>query len=298
MKRFFYLQDSDRSVFAVLLIVAVLVVTILAAVGRGGVFTDAAPSDSIRKNTAVRYQNPRQPYVYGGYADGTRTAELFMFDPNTADSTALLRLGLPPRLVRNIYKYRAKGGTYSRPEDFARMYGLTAGQYKALAPYIRISADYLPAADTYGAAAENITPRDTLRYPLKLKQGETIPLNTADTALLKRVPGIGGTFARAAVNYRERLGGYYSPSQLLEINGFPPSALPYMRIDKPPFRRLCINKLTLNELSRHPYIGFYQAKTITEHRRIHGRINGWSDLSMYRDFTPEVISRLTPYVEF
>ena len=30
----------------------------------------------------------------------------FFFDPNTADSTALLRLGLSPWQVRNIYKYR------------------------------------------------------------------------------------------------------------------------------------------------------------------------------------------------
>lgn len=41
----------------------------------------------------------------------------FFFDPNTADSTALLRLGLSPWQVRNIYKYRARGGRYHRPDN-------------------------------------------------------------------------------------------------------------------------------------------------------------------------------------
>ena len=62
----------------------------------------------------------------------------FFFDPNTADSTALLRLGLSPWQVRNIYKYRARGGRYHRPEDFSKLYGLTKGDYErlfALYPY-------------------------------------------------------------------------------------------------------------------------------------------------------------------
>ena len=52
-------------------------------------------------------------------------AERFCFDPNTADSTQLLRLGLQPWQVRNIYRYRARGGIYRTREDFARLYGLT-----------------------------------------------------------------------------------------------------------------------------------------------------------------------------
>ena len=46
-------------------------------------------------------------------------------------------------------------------------------------------------------------------YLPKLKPGATIDLNTADTTLLKRVPGIGSSFARRIVKYRELLGGYY-----------------------------------------------------------------------------------------
>ena len=232
------------------------------------------------------------------YAVEGRRAELFAFDPNTADSTELLRLGLAPWQVRNIYKYRASGGIYRKPSDFARLYGLTVGQYKALEPYIRISPDYRPAAGLAVAETRDMYMRDTLRYPLKLKPGEHVSLNAADTSLLKRVPGIGSGFARAIVGYRERLGGYYSVSQLLEISGFPQSALPYFDIGTARCRRLNVNTATLSQLRRHPYIGFYRAKTIVDHRRLHGIIRSLSELGLYKDFTPEAVDRLSHYVEF
>ena len=64
--------------------------------------------------------------VADAYALPSRKVETFCFDPNTADSTQLLRLGLQPWQVRNIYKYRAHGGVYQCKEDFAYVYGLTA----------------------------------------------------------------------------------------------------------------------------------------------------------------------------
>lgn len=298
MKRFFYLQDNDRNVFMIFLVIAVVAVLLVTGVGGDGGNAVVARSDSVAGKSVCRQGVNAGRYAEGRFDAEGRRAELSVFDPNTADSTTLLRLGLSPRLVRNIYKYRAKGGVYARKEDFARMYGLTAGQYKTLEPYIRIADDYRPAAEVVVAESQNLTVRDTLRYPLKLKKGETVPLNTADTALLKRVPGVGSAYSRQIVAYRERLGGFYSAGQLLEISGFPKSALPYFSVEGQPCRRINVNNMTLNELRNHPYIGFYQAKTIIEHRRVHGKINGWEDLSMYRDFTPEVIARLRHYVVF
>ena len=123
-------------------------------------------------------------------------------------------------------------------------------------------------------------------------------VNTADTTALKRVPGIGSGFAGAIVRYRERLGGFYKVGQLLEIDNIPESALPYFTADASRCRRLNINKLTLNQLRRHPYISFYQAKTIVDHRRLHGPIKSLDELRLYKDFTPEVIEKLRNYVEF
>ena len=298
MKTFFYLQRNDRRAIMATLIVLTVAVGLTIYIGDGGKTAATTQADSTATAPNRNQGNGGGQQAVAYYDTGGRRAELFPFDPNTADSTQLLRLGLAPWQVRNIYKYRAAGGIYRQPRDFARLYGLTAGQYRRLEPYIRISDDYRPAAEAYPAEPRPAYVRDTTRYPQKLKPGQHVALNTADTALLKRVPGIGSGFARAIVRYRERLGGFYSTAQLMEIGNFPQSALPYFTADPSLCRKLNVNRLTLSQLRRHPYIGFYQAKTIIDHRRLHGPLRSLDDLRLYKDFPPETIERLRHYIEF
>lgn len=135
-------------------------------------------------------------------------------------------------------------------------------------------------------------------YPVKISEAEHIVLNTADTTILMTVPGIGPYYARQIVRYGERLGGYVSIDQLDEIDNFPLDSKKYMVIDNPQPQKLNINKLSLNELKRHPYINFYMAKAITDYRRLHGDIKSLQDLRLSKDFPPEVIERLQPYVSY
>ena len=293
-REFFYLQKSDRKVILTLLcVIAVALVVIFWTGGQ----TDGQPSADSLEHTG--YRTHAKPYRQPSYYVAPRKVERFPFDPNTADSTQLLRLGLQPWQVRNIYKYRAKGGFYSKPEDFARLYGLTRKQYRELKPYIRISSDYLPANDNQLYAYEPIENRDTLKYPIKIQPLERISLNKSDTTLLRKVPGIGPYFAAKIVKYRERLGGFYDINQLMEIENFPESAIHFFIIpDDEQTRKLNINKLSLEALRRHPYINFYQAKAITDYRRLHGPIRSLNDLRLSKDFPQEAIDRLLPYVEY
>ena len=254
---------------------------------------DSTQHDSM--NAPRSYSSAPRSYS-GSYATTSqRVVEVFPFDPNTADSTQLLRLGLQPYQVRNIYKYRARGGVYRRKEDFARLYGLTVKDYRRLEPYIQISPDYQPASTLVAAQP---APRDTLRYPHKLSEGEHIVLNTADTTQLKRVPGIGTYFAKEIIRHGQWLGGYVSVDQLDEITDFPSSAKKYFVVSHPHPQQLNVNRLSLQQLRRHPYINYYQAKAIVDYRRLHGNIHSLQELSLSKDFPPEVIHRLEPYIEY
>ena len=135
-------------------------------------------------------------------------------------------------------------------------------------------------------------------YQVKIKPGEHVVLNTADTTDLKTVPGIGPYYARKIIEYGKRLGGYVSVDQLDEIEGFPLDAKDYLTIEGATPHLLNVNTLSLNELRRHPYINFYMAKAITDYRRLHGPLRSLNDLRLSKDFPPEVIKRLEPYVEF
>jgi DNA uptake protein ComE-like DNA-binding protein len=135
-------------------------------------------------------------------------------------------------------------------------------------------------------------------YQPKIRQGEHVVLNMADTTQLKTIPGIGPYFARKIVEYGQRLGGYVSVDQLDEIEDFPLDAKDYLVIENPSPRKLNVNQLSLNELRRHPYINFYQARAITDYRRLHGPIHSLDDLRLSKDFPQEAIARLKPYVEY
>lgn len=306
-KEFWYIRRSDRRVlwFLLVLLVGVLVVFFV---------TDKEEQDGVAdKNAALEER-------YGGYRrDGRayrddkggmsqvqyyntpgRAVHLFPFDPNTADSTDLLALGLSPWQVRNIYKYRAKGGVYRRKEDFGRVYGLTKGQYRQLEPYITIGEDYQPYVPADRPDFEHHASHDSLtkKYPVKLKAGEKIELNSADSALLVRVPGIGKYFARQIENRRKWLGGFYSEDQLLEIDDFPKDAVNYFYVDTRAVKKINANKATLQELKRHPYINYLQARDILDYRRMRGPLHSIEDLKLTRDFTPEDMERLKHYLEY
>ena len=293
--KFFYLQKSDRRTIILLLCVIVAAVVVMKTVDDGS--TEEAALTQLETDKQDHRQR-QQPRNHAYYQTEERKAELFPFDPNSADSTQLLRLGLQPWQVRNIYKFRAAGGVYRQPRDFARLYGLTLKQFRRLEPYIRIKEEDMPA-ERYFYKYEPIEERDTMKYPIKLQAEERIVLNRADTAQLRKVPGIGPYFARKIVEYRERLGGYYRVQQLLEIEDFPETAVDFFIIpDDTQLRKLNINRLSLNELKRHPYLNFYQARAIVDYRRLHGTIQSLDQLSLLRDFPREVIERLTPYVEY
>ena len=280
-----------------LLAAVVLSAVVVGIMDKGGMSSQLARTDSLTADSSIRKAAVRRGVQYI-YNVETVRRKLYAFDPNTADSTLLLSLGLQPWQVRSIYRYRAKGGIYRQPSDFARLYGLTVKQYKELLPYIHISDEYKPAAEVYGRTDAVRSGRDTLRYPVKLQPGQYVTLDDADTASLRKVPGIGRYYASRIVRYRNDLGGYVSVAQLSEIEGIPEAALSYFRVTGGAVRKLNLNRLTLNELKHHPYINFYQARRIIDYRRLKGPLHSIDDLRLLKDFSQRDIERLRPYVEF
>jgi DNA uptake protein ComE-like DNA-binding protein len=258
------------------------------------------------------------------YAVDTSLPESFTFDPNEADSTQLLRLGLAPFQVRSIYRYRAKGGRFSTKDDFRRVYRLTNEQWEHLSPLIRIAKKYqlvdLPQqkhpaySQSYAEKVARDDSQDSIvqlsdtllqinrskqTYPVKLSGDETMDINTADSAQLCRVPGIGPYFARQIIKYRRQLGGYVATEQLLQIENFPADAIAWLVIsDTVGLQRLNVNKLSTRKLMKHPYMGYYRASDIENHKRIYGRVENIDALRKMPHFTDEDIRRLLPYLEF
>ena len=214
----------------------------------------------------------------------------FPFDPNRADSQTLLRLGLRTPQIRNLLKYRRRGGTFRSADDLARLYGLTPGEFERLRPYVRIG----------NVAAETAkTRRDTLvRHTDKLPAGSIIDLGRADSATLCRIPGIGPYRAKSILRYAERLGGFVSTTQLNEIEGLPTDIDRWFFLKDTCIRKLPLNEAGFRELLRHPYLSYEQVKTLLRHRDKYGPLHDLRQLSLYPEFTNEHLQRLKPYVAF
>ena len=312
-KRISYLCKSDRRAILTLLVLVAIACIAIYTLQNEGMESNPISAQTATKQSEINIASKKTDNKNDEPAKLNK--ELFYFDPNTADRDQLLRLGLQEWQVRNICKYRAKGGIYRSKEDFAYVYGLTVGQYRRLAPYIRISDEYLPAStlaevrnhkrynnydkkeysekETTEIKSEKLT-----AYTPKLRKGEQLNINASDTTQLKTIPGIGSYYARQTMRYREQLGGFVSKQQLQEIENFPEEAIQYIHIDKDNIQKLNVNKMSLARLKRHPYINYYQARAITDYRRLHGEIKDIKELKLLKEFTEFDINRIEPYIEY
>ena len=134
------------------------------------------------------------------------------------------------------------------------------------------------------------------------KQPLRVELNSADTTTLQLLHGIGPTYANRIVRYRERLGGFTSKEQLLEVYGFTPELLshiaPYVTVDTLNINKIDINSIPLKQLIKHPYIEYYQARDIVNLRNRGVRFENAEDLKTVPSMADSTLARLLPYIMF
>ena len=276
-KDFLYYTKTERQGIIVLV---VLILGVYAAPKLFSFFTHAEDTDC-RENekfdkeyndfiSSLRETQPHQKSGHSFQSSPQREIKLAVFDPNIADSTTFLSLGLPSWMIKNILHYRYKQGKFRHPEDFSST-----------------------NKDTVRLLTTPSIQRDTL---VKYLPGTIISLNSADTTELKKIPGIGSSIARMIVNYRERLGGFFRIEQLQEIHLKAEKLRPWFSIDTHQTRRINVNKAGMERMMHHPYINYYQAKVIIEYRKKKGFLKSLKQLSLYEEFTPIDLERLEPYI--
>src|SRR5688500_322323 len=208
--------------------------------------TEKKSPDEFESNTNVYQYDPSKNNYYGNKPGG----ELFYFDPNTISMSGWQRLGLRDKTIKTIQNYLSKGGHFKKPEDLQRVYGLHKDEYERLAPYIKIEPPFskIPVANF----AENKNPeknkpdfKNALRY-------NSIDINTADTSGFISLHGIGNKLAARIVNFRDKLGGFYSIEQVRETFGLPDSTFQkikqYLKLETNAIRKININTATADEL--------------------------------------------------
>lgn len=213
----------------------------------------------------------------------------FKFDPNTLDSAGWVSLGFSPKQAASIISYRNAGAVFRKPEDVKKLFVVDDEKYQALEPFIQIEDISKPKEQHQKPA----------RFEKPKYQPIVVELNTADTSQLVKLYGIGPSFAKRIVKYRELLGGYVSKEQLLEVYGMDSTRyLPIedrVVIDTTVRVRINVNTADVKELMRHPYLDRNQAKAIVNYRLQHGNYKQLSELRNIHLVTEHSYRKIAPY---
>ncbi|MDR2424799.1 MAG: helix-hairpin-helix domain-containing protein [Prevotellaceae bacterium] len=245
--------------------------------------------------------------------DKQQNDSLFVFDPNTIDSASLVLLGFSPAQARSIIKYRKSGGKFYNREGFGRSYAVSEAMFERLYQYIDIKNEdrrkfaesggkFKPKEKETEQKKFETKPAGTVEKQFPEKTLLMVELNTADTAMLQKLKGIGSYYAQRIVEYRNKLGGFYAPEQLMEIKGVDTARFELfskqITVDISQIKRIKINEIAEADLAKHPYIRNYLAKSIAKYRKFKIKITSSDELLTEKILTEEQLKKIIPYIEF
>lgn len=233
--------------------------------------------------SAYRYQ----PGQIKGFTNG----ELFRFDPNTLPVEGWQKLGLSDKTSRTIDNYRRKGGKFYKPEDIKKIWGMPEGFYERVKDSIVIAS----LADKSPPNGERTT------FGKSEKKAFVVDINEADTSALIALPGIGSKLAARIINFRDKLGGFYSVEQVRETYGLPDSTFQKIKGSlqlSGTVNKFNINTATRDELKLHPYIKWNIANAIVEYRNQHGNFKSLEELKKIALIDEATFEKIVHYFAF
>lgn len=207
------------------------------------------------------------------------------FDPNNYNLEDWMALGLSEKQANVILKFTKYG--IKSDEELSNIFVISPELFSL----IKDSTYYTPKA--YPVFENNITFK-------KEKQKIIVDLNSANQDVLETIPGIGPYFAKKIIAFRDKLGGFHSKDQLLEINKMTADKIAsiqdFIKVDLELIKLININEATIEDLSKHPYISWNIANAMVKYREQHGKYNTLSDILKTRIIDNELLLKLKPYL--
>ena len=229
-----------------------------------------------------------------------KEAVLFYFDPNAATVNDWVKLGVKEKTATTIEKYISKGGKFYKPDDIRKIWGLSKKDADRLVPYVRIKKEVPKYANFERQNFEKKSESERPSTGFRPKEFRQVAINSADTSSFKTFPGIGSKLSQRIINFRNKLGGFYSIEQVGETFLLPDSTFqkikPFLLLDEVSLKKVNLNTASLDELKAHPYIRFHVANAIVQYRNQHGNFTSVHDIRKIMIVTDSIYSKALPYL--
>ena len=207
-------------------------------------------------------------------AEFKNEVELFEFNPNTISFDSLKLLGIRDYHAKRVISYREKVTSFKQKSDLLKVYGFDTLQYSNLEAFIQLPNEYIAPVIHYD-------------------------LNSIEAKALMKVFEIEAKFAYRIVNYRNKLGGFYSKNQVFEVYEIE-SALVDALISKIDLAGNNYKKINLNmasdELIKHPYIWKKNISRIEQFKLQNKQFNSILEIEQSGVFLPKEWAKIKPYL--
>lgn len=204
------------------------------------------------------------------------------FDPNNYSEKDWMKLGLSKKQADVVLKF-AKHGIYSN-DQLKKCIVISNELFELIK-----DSTYFPQKS-----------QQFVNTSTKDKQITLVELNNASQEDLESIPGIGPFYAKNILKHRDKLGGFHHKEQLLEVWKFDAAKLEaierYIKINPQEIIKLNLNKITVEELKSHPYLGWNIANSIIKLRNQKGGYKSIDEIKESVLIDEELFEKLKPYL--
>lgn len=224
-----------------------------------------------------------QKTSFSSFTSNKISDEYTKIEINSSTAEDFQRLkGIGKVFAERIVKYRDKIGGFSSLEQLKEVYGIHDTVYQKFKSNIYVK----PVSKKQIIVTKRI-----------------IEINSASQDDFESLNGIGKVFAQRIIQFREKLGGFYSKEQLKDVYGIHDTVYQkikeQIKITPVQFtRKINVNTATYEELTSNPYLFSTVAKQIIGYRTKVKPFNSIEDLQKlyYIKDHPEYYDKILPYI--